>query len=319
MFTEQRVRAILFYLSLTIFLAGLPFILSFALGYKFDRRTFKFTKTGMIVLKTQPAGAGVYLESTLLEEKTPITLNELLPGTYNLKIALEHYYPWNNVVKVEAGKVSRLDKIILFPLRSNVMQLNKEPLLTFWVDEENKTVYYINQDGDSVCSSDIEGGHYDKLASLAPIVPAALRFKLSPDKTKLIHFNKHQLGIVVFPVKRDQQISSTSFILNYPDSVITDVFWHSDSFHLILVAEKKIEVLEARPGSPFLGLVNLNHKTHSISYDLSTDALYFTDYQKADDGNFYNNLYKLELNTRAFQFQDLMKLKSAKPMQEVEP
>lgn len=319
MFTEQRVRAVLFYLSLTIFLAGLPFILSFALGYKFDRRSLKFTKTGMVVLKTQPNGAGVYLDDSLLAEKTPITINELLPGTYNLKIELESYYPWSSVVKVDAGKVSRFDKIILFPLRSNIVQLNKEPLLTFWVDEEEKAVYYINQDEASVYTSDIDGGHYDKVASLAPIVPAAVKFKLSPDKTKLLHFNKHQLGIVVLPSNKDQQTASTSFILNYPAAVITDVFWHSDSFHLILVTEKKIEVLEARPDSPFLGLVNLIRKTHSLSYDNSADALYFTDYQKADDGNFYNNLYKLELNTRTFQFQDLIKLKSAKPMLEVEP
>lgn len=39
MLNEQKIRAILFYLSLIIFLAGLPFILSFALGYKFDAQT----------------------------------------------------------------------------------------------------------------------------------------------------------------------------------------------------------------------------------------------------------------------------------------
>jgi len=65
MLNEQRIRAILFYLSVVIFLMGLPFILSFALGYNFDRRTFKFTKTGLLVLKTQPSGASVYLDEKL--------------------------------------------------------------------------------------------------------------------------------------------------------------------------------------------------------------------------------------------------------------
>jgi hypothetical protein len=38
------------------------------------------------------------------------------------------------------------------------------------------------------------------------------------------------------------------------------------------------------------------------------DALYFTDYQKSEDGIMYNNLYKLELKSKPFPFQDLMKI-----------
>ena len=142
MATEQKIRGLLFYLSLAIFFIGLPFILSFALGYKFNQHSFKFVKTGLIALKTHPAGASVSLNHRWLEEKTPLTINELLPGTYHLEIRLEKYYPWSGQVKVEEDKVTRLEKIILFPQRANIKQLNKEKFSSFWLDEKNDHIYY---------------------------------------------------------------------------------------------------------------------------------------------------------------------------------
>lgn len=92
MLNEQKIRAILFYLSLLIFLAGLPFILSFALGYRFDARNLRFTKTGLIVLKTQPQGASIYLDGRLLSDKTPYTIVELIPAEYNIRTEISFRY-----------------------------------------------------------------------------------------------------------------------------------------------------------------------------------------------------------------------------------
>jgi hypothetical protein len=100
------------------------------------------------------------------------------------------------------------------------------------------------------------------------------------------------------------------FIFNYPKGKIIDVFWHSDSYHLILVSDKSIEVLEVEPQSQPLVLVALTKKDTSSYYDMHTDTLYFLDSQKAADGNLYDNLYKLQLDTRTFLLQEFIKLKS---------
>ena len=110
MFKEQEIRAVLFYLCVAVFFAGLPVILSFSLGYKFNPRTFKFTQTGIISLKTQPAAADVYLNGKPLDMKTPATINELLPGSYNVKVGLKGYYPWIYQANVEPRKVTRFEK-----------------------------------------------------------------------------------------------------------------------------------------------------------------------------------------------------------------
>jgi len=307
MYREQKIRAFLFYLSALVFIIGLPFILSFALGYKFDRRTFKFTKTGLIVLKTQPSGADIYLDKKLLNIKTPATITEVLPGRYQLNLELEKHYPWFNEVDVEAGKVTRLEKVILFPLRPNIKQLNKERLSFFWVDEDKDSIYYIDPEDKNIYKSDLEGGRSEQVSSFIEIAPAAVKWKLSPDREKLLYFNIHQIGITYLQ-PQNKLSEETPFILNYSDGRIIDVFWHSDSYHIILVSNRGIEVLEARPQAKNLTLVNLNKRNTSCLYDIHTDTLYFLDSQRAADGNFYDNLYKLEVGAKTFPFQELIKL-----------
>jgi len=306
---EQRLRGILFYLSVTIFLLGLPFILSFALGYKFNPHTLKFTKAGLIVLKTQPSGANVYLNQELLNTKTPTTIAELLPGKYLIRLELERHYPWFNEINVEAGKVTRLEKVILFPLRSHIKQLNKERLSSFWIDEEKEIIYYINAEDDSIYKSDLEGAHLEKITNFLGIHPPAVKLKVSPDREKLLYFNAHQIGIARLQPQKKLS-GEPSFVLDCKDETIVDVFWHSDNYHLILVRDKSIEALEAQASARPVILVNLNKKSTFCSYDTRTDTLYFLDSQKAADGNMYDNLYKLELNSRAFPFQELIKLKA---------
>ncbi len=303
----QKIRSILFYLSLTIFLTGLPFILSFALGYKFNMRTFKFTKTGLIALKTQPQGASIYLDGKLLNEKTPATISELLPAKYNIRLELEKYYPWFREVSVEAGKVTRLEKIILFPLRPDIKQLNKNETFSFWLDEDKERVYYIDQENKIIYRSDLEGGNFKEIGSLPEINPLPKKWKVSPDKQKLLGFNLHQIGIIYLNTQNDSSSDGLPFVLEYSSFKIVDVFWHSDSYHLILITDSNIEVLEANPQTIPVNLVNVNKNNIPAFYDDARDTLYFLDSEKAADEKLYDNVYKLELNTKLYPFKDLIK------------
>lgn len=313
MHTEQKIRAVLFYLGVLIFFVGLPFILSFALGYKFDTRSFKFTKTGIIALKTQPAGASVYFNNKLLNDKTPLTINELLPARYSLKIELEDYYPWAGEAEVEKGKVTRLEKIILFPLRPNIKQLNKERLSLFWIEEKNRFIYYVNPDEQAIYISNLDGENYRQIAVFAPLESPALKFMVSDDNRKLLYFNRHQVAIVYLSEGMGDLPVKQPLVFNFPDDTIRDAFWHSDSYHLILITDGKIQALESRLGQKAVDLVNLNKKDSTVSYDVKNDTLYFTDYQQADDGKFYKNLYKIELNSRAFPFINLINPSALRP------
>jgi hypothetical protein len=310
MFTEQRIRAFLFYLSVLVFFTGLPVILSSALGYKFDHRTFKFTKTGLIFLKTQPAGASIFFNDKLLEEKTPATIREILPGNYGIRLELAEYYPWTEEVRVEPNKVMLLDKIILFPQRPNIKHISKERFDSCWLDEERGQIYYFNWAENNVYLSDFEGTHNEKVAGLLSLNQPATGWKISPDREKLLYFNRRQIGIAYIQPEKDNVVRKAAFIIEYPQGVIKDVFWHSDNYHLVAITNKSIEVLEAKPDSTPVDLVRLNRPDTQVFFNVREDVLYFVDSQKAVDGKVYDNLYKLELNTRAFPFSDLIKLKA---------
>ncbi len=297
---EQRIRAVLFYAGVFIFCSILPFILSFALGYKFDKKTFKFTKTGLVFIKTQPSGANVYWDNRLLEENTPVTLRGVIPGTYQVRVELAKCYPWSAQVRVEPRKVTLLDKIILFSLRPNIKHINKGKFSYFWVDEEKGLIYYVNQEDNSIYSSDWEGAHYERIGNFLAMNPFPIKWKVSPNRGKVLYFNKRQVGVAYLePYK---EIPIDPFIFDYRGSSIVDVFWYSDNYHFFIISDKAIEILEANSASVPVELANLNKKNTSVFYNTHEEALYFIDSQKTEDGVAYDNLYKLELNTRTSLF-----------------
>lgn len=307
---EQKLRSTLFYISLLIFLIGLPFILSFALAYRFNPRTFRFTKTGIIVLKTQPSMVSIYLDNKLLNETTPTIINELLPGRYNVRLELDKHYNWVSNVDVEAGKVTRLDRIILFPTRSDVNQISKERPSAFWVDDKKETIYYINPETNSVYKSGLGGEHLEKIAVLQQGLDLPIKWRMSPNEEALLFFNTHQIAIVSLKSQNALSNKEESFVLNYPLYNIIDVFWHSDSYHFILIHGNSIDVLEANAHPAIINLLTLNRKNTYAFYNIKTDTLYFLDSQKAADGNFYDNIYALELGTKISPFRELMRLRT---------
>ena len=296
MLNEQRIRGFLFYLSVVAFFAGLPFILSFALGYKFNPRTFKFTQTGLISIKTYPQGARIYLDSKLQDDKTPATIQELLPGDYSIRLELDDYYSWAMQVSVEPRKVVRLEKVILFPVRPNIKQINQGAIIAFYVDKERNRIYYLNKSENAFFVSDMEGEKFELLNNLPQGFNYPLKeLKISPDREKMLFFNDRQVGIVYLRPEKSLLYGQAPLILNYPNQRIANIFWHSDSHHLIVVTDKNIAVIEANERINPVNLVNLNKMASGFFYDIDKDMLYFRDLQRGADGLTYENVYKLEI------------------------
>jgi DNA-binding beta-propeller fold protein YncE len=314
MLNFQRTRGLLFYLSVLSFFIGLPFILAFALGYKFNTRTLSFVKTGLIFVKTQPAGAKIYLNGKLLPEKSPASMQELLPGAYKVTLELAQYYSWEAQVEVEAGKVSRVDKVILFPQRPNLQQLNQEKLSSFRIDTEKKIVYYLDQEKKVLYRSNLEAHNFEDIASLPDKFNQINGWEVSADQKKVFIFNHRQISVILFDTQVNDEDAGLVVFLDYPQEKIVDVFWHSDSYHLVVLTDKHVQVIESRTGAVAINLVELNRGGTAAFYDVKEDALYFSDSQRSPEGSFYNNLYKLELNSNF----DLSEKLASQPLQNEE-
>lgn len=308
---EQKIRFVLYWLSVAVFFLGLPSILSYALGYKFNPQTLRFTKTGLVALKSQPAGASIYLGKKLFKDRTPATISELLPGSYHIKVSLEDYYPWVTQVMVEAGKVARFERIILFPTRPDIEKLSSESSLSFWLDEKRGGIYYVTEEDGAVYKSELEMQDRLKIADFARRPSLPIKWSLAPDGEKVLCFDRHQLlAIPLYQQNPAPGAEKTGFSLGATEEAIADVFWHSDSYHIIVVTDKAIEVLEAMPSSKPVALAGLNKDNTCAFYDTRTDMLYFLDSQRAADGKTYDNIYRLDLNTRFYPFRELMRLRT---------
>jgi hypothetical protein len=303
----QRARSLLFYLSLLLFFGGLPFILLFALGYKFNAHTLRLVKTGLIYIKTQPEGASIYLNGKLIPEKSPASIQELLPGVYKITLTLDQYYPWKNEVDVEAGKVSRFDKIILFPLSPKLEQLNRGEFSSFRVDIEKGLIYYLDQGNKTLYRSNLDGSNFDDIATLPEKLSQINGWEISADKTKMFIFGFHQISVIPLDIRDDYEYSDSIVYLDYPQEKIIKVFWHSDSYHLIVLTNKHVAVIESRTSAKAVNLVELDKEAAEAFYDNKRRILYFSDNQKNADGNLSANLYKLELSPELYLLERLMK------------
>ncbi|MFC1644374.1 PEGA domain-containing protein [Candidatus Omnitrophota bacterium] len=113
----QFFRKIIFYIFAAIYVVFCPLMVLYALGFIYKPGVEGgVTETGLIYLSTAPAGATIYMKDSLYTQKTPASIQELLPGEYLIKMTLEGYKPWAQTVPVEAKKATVLDKVLLLPL-----------------------------------------------------------------------------------------------------------------------------------------------------------------------------------------------------------
>ena len=81
-------RRIVYIAFIIIFLIITPIIILYTAGYRYNFQKHRIQKTGILILKSNPAGASIYLNGELKKEKTQARIANLLPDDYNLKYPL---------------------------------------------------------------------------------------------------------------------------------------------------------------------------------------------------------------------------------------
>ncbi|PIS12282.1 hypothetical protein COT70_01770 [candidate division WWE3 bacterium CG09_land_8_20_14_0_10_47_33] len=135
---ERPIFSILSVLLLLI-LATTAVVL-YAQGYHLDLSKKTVEKTGMILAKSIPEGAKVYLDGKLITA-TNSPISNLKPGSYLLKIEKEGYASWEKEIPVKEGLVTDVTALLppLSPTFSAVTQ-NGARLITA-APSGNKAVF----------------------------------------------------------------------------------------------------------------------------------------------------------------------------------
>src|SRR3990167_8039556 len=115
----QRTRTALFFTLVLLFCVATPALILYSLGYRVDWREGKVAQTGGLYGKTAPANAAVSINGKE-EKKTDflfgeLFLDNLLPGTYRVRIEKEGYKPWQKNLPVQEKQVTEAKNVMLFP------------------------------------------------------------------------------------------------------------------------------------------------------------------------------------------------------------
>lgn len=91
---------------LTVLVVGVLgyLVVLYARGFRFNKETFKFSASGLLVAKSDPSGAQVFINGEL-KTATDSTIS-LPPGSYDVSIRKEGYLPWEKRLTIEKEVVT---------------------------------------------------------------------------------------------------------------------------------------------------------------------------------------------------------------------
>jgi len=122
----KKTRNILFSIFVLAFAIIAPLVCLYAAGYQVGNN-FSVQKTGILVIKTEPTAATIYLENktqknlvdNLLQTNkqsytTPNRIKNLLPGKYDIKLEKEGYWAWEKQLQIDPGQSIYIENVNLF-------------------------------------------------------------------------------------------------------------------------------------------------------------------------------------------------------------
>lgn len=128
-------------LIFTFLVIATIFVILYAKGYRFgfDNGVPALSGTGLLVATSVPNGASVYINDHLTTA-TDNTIN-LGPGTYQVKISKEGYFPWQKTLVVKKEVVTKADAL-LFPTAPELGSLTNTGVSTPVLDPTLTKIAY---------------------------------------------------------------------------------------------------------------------------------------------------------------------------------
>src|SRR4030067_252370 len=94
-----KTRVLISFITIVIVCIVSWFIYLYARGYRFDQKTNHITPNGLLVIKSDPDGAQIYLNGEIKTE-TNSTIS-LAPGNYDVMIKKEGFLEWKKRLTIE--------------------------------------------------------------------------------------------------------------------------------------------------------------------------------------------------------------------------
>lgn len=139
-------RSFIFVATLVLLVAASVVLFLYARGFEFNRQTKTLEKTGMIVVKSNPDGARIYLGGKLTQA-TNATLTGLKGGLYEIKLEKDGYAPFTKDVPVKEEFVTNLEALLV-PLNPELRPLTTTGVISPVLTGSRDKILFITADRD---------------------------------------------------------------------------------------------------------------------------------------------------------------------------
>ncbi|MCA9384435.1 MAG: PEGA domain-containing protein [Candidatus Magasanikbacteria bacterium] len=107
-------RRIIPWVFVIVFIVLAPTLLFYTAGYRLNPNKRVIERNGTLILDTTPGGARIFLNDQERAEKTASTIQNMNPGTYQVRFERAGYHSWNKRLEVKAEQVTFANKVYLW-------------------------------------------------------------------------------------------------------------------------------------------------------------------------------------------------------------
>lgn len=137
-----RLRRIIYLTFIVLFIVITPLIILYTSGYRYNFKKNKIQKTGILILKSKPKEATIFLNDKIRKEKTPAKISNLLPDDYLVKIEKENFHPWQKKLTIKSKLTTFAENIILFK-KSLPTEIKIDQIISLSLSPDKKKIAYI--------------------------------------------------------------------------------------------------------------------------------------------------------------------------------
>jgi len=180
--TKQRV--LLFFSTLVIVGVLGTFVSFYARGYRLDFKTLKFQPNGILVIKSEPDGASVFIDKEL-KTATNATIS-LPPGTYDVEVKKEGYFEWYKRLTIEKEIVTQAT-VSLFKTAPSLSPITFSGAQNPVLSQDGSKLAYIDSEGlwvNDITSLPLGFSRGPKRVTDGNLVNAT--FEFSPDANQIL-------------------------------------------------------------------------------------------------------------------------------------
>ncbi|MFA4954496.1 MAG: PEGA domain-containing protein [Patescibacteria group bacterium] len=107
-------RRILPVIFVIVFITVAPVVLFYTAGYRWNPKKGKVERNGTVIIDSTPTNASISIDGQISKDRTPVTFQEIVPGSHHFSVSLDGYFPWSKALDVYAERVTFANSIILW-------------------------------------------------------------------------------------------------------------------------------------------------------------------------------------------------------------